>query len=149
MDVPRGQKAVPVSPCISSSVCHQDPEDQQGANTSQLTLRSNLGSSSPWPAAAVATHGTGTQDKRWGQLRAQHGGEGSPALPSTLRPLTMWRSNSASKGTVPRSQTSCWVTNHAGETVNWRLVWIYSLGLLFFLIMVMTHFLPTGAKGWL
>lgn len=67
-------------------------------------------------------------------------------------PKDLWTHRGAiqhHRALYPHLQTQCWVTNHAGETVNWRLAWIYGLGPFFFLIMVMTHFLPTGAKGWL
>lgn len=60
--------------------------------------------------------------------------------------FSIWQAN---KGTVSCLQTKCWVINHAQETDNGKLAWIYGWSPSFFFVMVMTHFLPTGVKGWL
>lgn len=99
-DVPKGQRTIALSACISLGGCHQDLQDQQGACTLLLARRSDPGSGgSLWQAGAeAAAHvlGTWTVGPGTGPGTGSALQEGSPSLPSTQRPLNMERSNSAS-----------------------------------------------------
>lgn len=118
-DVPKEQKTVALSACISSGGCHQDLKVQQGACTLLLTLRSDPDSGgSPWQAgvgSAAHVLGTWTVGQGTGSGRGFTLREESPSLPSTQRPLNKERSNSASDRT-PRAQYP--ICKHNAESLT-------------------------------
>lgn len=130
------QKTAAMSACIFSGVIK--------------TWRTSKEPGEKWPWGSS----TGWGQRLWEQgcpWAPYSGKEAPPSYPP--KDLWTWRGTiwhlTSHQGHSTPLQTSCWVTNHARETDNGRLAWIYGSSPSFFFIMVMTHFLPTGAKGWL